>query len=548
MTGQRLRIVALLPFAALAVLGASCGGKDDAKGPAAPGLLTATAGDGQVTLNWQQAPRAERYIVYIAREPGITKESYDELEGGGRYDYEGIQPPFDVTGLQNGVTYFFVVTSVSKSAYEGPESGEVWANPSPWGPPSVLETLPGEAIGLDADVDAAGNLLAVWGRGDGTGQQQRIHGAFFDNSIGGWGSIASLDSAGGIAGTPSLAVHPGGDAFVSWRQGTGPDDRIWGAGFDSVNGWEAAYLLTDSGSLPARNPVTAFAGDDVFALWTQSYVVGTSGTLATGIFGRVAADGGALGAVEQRDLMLASTDHPRVVAGGNKGMAAWIQDGLVYTDEWSGSWGGAVAVVTTSDEPLAVDLATNENGDFVLLWTEQNLSVDLYAIRYDAQTGTWGDVEVVEQSALDVTDVTVAVCPGGEVVTVFTQLAGLHTRLMASRWNDDVVGWIAPTIVHESLEGDSETPYLVVDAECTAHAVWIQDVVDLGGPGTTRNVYSTQNAFDQLPEEWGNPLLVSEFGLNSSPVILVDGTGNVSALWEFYGATGEQIWFNRLGD
>jgi hypothetical protein len=102
--------------------------------------------------------------------------------------------------------------------------------------------------------------------------------------------------------------------------------------------------------------------------------------------------------------------------------------------------------------------------------------------------------------------------------------------------------------VYESLDGDSESPSLAVENDCTARAVWIQDIVDLGGPGTTRNVYSTRNNFDAPPEEWGNALLVSDYGLNSTPVIVVDSAGNVSALWEFYGATGEEIWFNRLGD
>lgn len=549
MHGRRLRLLALVPSAAALFLAASCSGGDGKpKGPGAPGNLTATAGDAFVVLDWQQAARAERYIVYISREPGITKDNYDQLDGGGRYDYDGIQPPFQVDGLENGTTYFFMVTSVNTNNFEGPESGEVWANPSPWGAPSVLETLPGEAIGLVAGADLAGNLHAVWGRADGPGQQA-IHSARFDAGVGGWGAVATLDSAGGIAGTPSLAVHPNGDAFVSWRQGTGPDDLIWGAEFDAVNGWDLPYLLTDSGSMASRNPVSAFAGDDVFAVWTQNYLLGTAATLTTGIFSRVAADGAPFGVAEQIDAATSSTDNPRLVAApGNHAMAAWIQDDLVYVNEWNGVWGGAQAILTTSDQPIAVRLATNDNFDNVLLWTEQNLSVDLYAIRYDSTLGMWGDVELVEQSALDVKDVSVAVCPGGEIVTVFTEMAGLYTRLMASRWNNDIDGWSDPAIVYESLDGDSDTPSVAVETDCTARAVWIQDVVGLGGPGTTRNVYSTRNFFDAAPDDWGNALLVSDYGLSSTPVILVDGDGNVSALWEFYGATGEEIWFNRLGD
>ena len=334
-------------IAALALLLPACGGKDKTKGPGAPGFLTATAGDSLVLLDWQEAPRAARYIIYIAQEPDITKENYQSLLGNARFDFEITDTEFQVDGLQNGTTYFFVVTSVNKNNYEGPESGEVQANPSPWGPPSVVESLAGEAIGLVGGVDDAGNLHAVWGRAEVVGRQA-IHAARFDASIGGWGAIATLDSAFGISGTPSLAVLPAGDAFVAWRQGSGTDDQIWGADFDAVNGWDPPTLLTDSGSLAARNPAVAMAGDDIFALWTQNYLLGTAGTLTTGIFDKVAANGAAFGPTEQRDVMTTSTDRARIVAAANRGVAAWIQDDLVYWDIWDGTWAGATAPSTST--------------------------------------------------------------------------------------------------------------------------------------------------------------------------------------------------------
>lgn len=543
---MNVSLVRVATAAAVLIVATGCPGKDDPKAPRAPGNLTATAGDAQAELDWDPAPRADRYIVYIAQEPGITKENYQSLQGGGRYDYDDLQPPFVATGLANGTTYFFVVTSVSADNYEGPESGEVLATPSPWGIPSVVESAPGEAIGLTAGVDGAGNILAVWGRGVGGGEQ-RIHSARFDATLGAFGSIAVVDTAngaGGISGTPSLAVHPGGDALVAWRQGSGTNDMIWGAAFDGVNGWDPPYLLTDSGSMPARNPAVAFAGDDMFAVWTQTYL-DTSAALTTGIFGRVAADGGGFGADEQLDPPNTNTDNARIVAAANYGMAAWVQNDLVYTNEWSGAWSGAAAIVTTSDEPIAVQLASNESAEMVLLWTEQNLSADLYASFWNPLDG-WSAPEVIEQTALDVVDARVAICDDGRAVTVFTQMAGLHTRLMASR--RDIDGWSEPHVVYESLDGDAESPSLVVQDDCTARAVWLQEVVDVGGPGTTRNVYSTTNFFDATPDDWGPALLVSQYGLSSTPVIVVDGDGNVSALWEYYGASGEEIWFNRLGD
>ena len=116
-----------------------------------------------------------------------------------------------------------------------------------------------------------------------------------------------------------------------------------------------------------------------------------------------------------------------------------------------------------------------------------------------------------------------------------------------ARWTA-LDGWSTPAIIQESLDGDSEEPTLIVDQDCNARTVWVQDVVSLGGPGTTRNIYSSRLFFTDAPDQWGNALLVSDYGLNSTPVILADGNGNVMALWEVYGAAGEEIWWNRLGD
>lgn len=302
------------------MLAAGCGGKDKPKRPGAPANVAAVAGDAEVELDWDPVARAERYIVYIAREPGITKENYQTLNGGGRYDFEGIQPPFVAGGLENGTTYFFVITAVSKDNYEGPESGEVLATPSPWGVPTVVESAAGEAIGLTAGVDAAGNILAVWARGTGAAQQ-RIHAARFDATLAAFGPIATLDSAYGLSGTPSLAVHPSGDAIAAWRQGLGADDVIWGADFDSVNGWDPAYMHTAYGSQPSRNPQVALSQDDAYVIWTQTYL-DTSAALTTGIFATVAADGGGFGAAEQLDVPNTSTDNAELASAADHAMTA----------------------------------------------------------------------------------------------------------------------------------------------------------------------------------------------------------------------------------
>ena len=86
----------------------------------APINLRATAGDGQVTLQWNTVTGAVYYKIYTGIEPGkydgsLTKTTTDTT--------------YVVTGLTNGTTYYFVVTAgntVTESVY----SNEVSATPS----------------------------------------------------------------------------------------------------------------------------------------------------------------------------------------------------------------------------------------------------------------------------------------------------------------------------------------------------------------------------------------------------------------------------------
>ena len=108
---------------------------------AAPGL-TATAGNGQVTLSWT-APASggvpiTGYNVYQGTSPG----------GEARVPVNGaslVTSPYTVTGLNNGTTYYFRVTAVNRVG-EGPASAEAKAVPvTVPGAPTGLTVTPGDA-------------------------------------------------------------------------------------------------------------------------------------------------------------------------------------------------------------------------------------------------------------------------------------------------------------------------------------------------------------------------------------------------------------------
>lgn len=110
------------------VLGLSlwgCGGSTTRYDPGAPTAtagLTATAGNNQVALSWATATNAKEYVVYYSTNPGVTKSTGTKFTSTP-------STTATVTGLTNGTTYYFVVTSINANS-ESAESNQAAAMPS----------------------------------------------------------------------------------------------------------------------------------------------------------------------------------------------------------------------------------------------------------------------------------------------------------------------------------------------------------------------------------------------------------------------------------
>ena len=113
--------------------------------PAAPTGLTATAGDGQVTLAWNASAGATSYTVKRATTSGGPYTNVATVT----------TTSFTDTGLTNGTTYYYVV-SASNSAGESPNSAPVSATPTAGGP-----TVPAAPTGLTATA-GNGQVTLAW--------------------------------------------------------------------------------------------------------------------------------------------------------------------------------------------------------------------------------------------------------------------------------------------------------------------------------------------------------------------------------------------------
>jgi alpha-tubulin suppressor-like RCC1 family protein/fibronectin type 3 domain-containing protein len=150
--------------------------------PGAPTGVSATAGNGQVTISWSVVSGATSYNLYWSTVTGVTKASGTKIAG--------VSSPYNHTGLANGTAYFYVVTAVNAGG-ESPESAQVGA--------TTQVPAPGAPTGVSATA-GNGQVTISW---------SAVSGATSYNLY--WSTVTGVTKASGtkIAGVSSPYTHTG---------------------------------------------------------------------------------------------------------------------------------------------------------------------------------------------------------------------------------------------------------------------------------------------------------------------------------------------------
>lgn len=125
--------------AALFLTGCVGGAFELGDSAAPPDNVRAVAGDGNVTLTWDNTPGTE-YWVFAAPGTEVTTENWDQLGGLAQ---PRVTSPYVVANLTNGTTYAFTVNARTKGGPGGPGSPVVTAVPRPAGASWTVESALG---------------------------------------------------------------------------------------------------------------------------------------------------------------------------------------------------------------------------------------------------------------------------------------------------------------------------------------------------------------------------------------------------------------------
>ncbi len=219
--------------------------------PPPPTGVTATGGDGQVTISWSSVSCATSYNIYWSTNFNVTPQNGIEITGA--------KSPYIQTGLTNGQTYYYVVTAVNSygesaasqevSAIVGVYTYTVGASPfamaidavgNVWVTNSLGTTVSEITYGggtissytvgsnpIGIAIDASGNVW-VADRGSNTVTKLNSSGSIVNTYPVGsnpWG--IAIDKAGNvwvtnIGGTTVSEITYGGGAISSYTVGSGP--------------------------------------------------------------------------------------------------------------------------------------------------------------------------------------------------------------------------------------------------------------------------------------------------------------------------------------
>jgi hypothetical protein len=184
----------------------------------------------------------------------------------------------------------------------------------------------------------------------------------------------------------------------------------------------------------------------------------------------------------------------------------------------------------TSGRPVSLRVARSANGDGFVVWrADDGTRHNLWASRYRAATGAWGDPVNVETSSTDIDDdFDVTVDAQGNAVVAWTELNQSSGQVTSARFDSGAGAWAAPVVLGRTERSDRS---LRVAGDATGA---VQVVYG----------YGAGRFFDPASGVWQPEARIAQTTMGSGhsygPVPSTDGSGNALVVFH-YGRTSAEL-------
>jgi hypothetical protein len=392
---------------------------------------------------------------------------------------------------------------------------------------------PGEIAGTpDVAIAPGGAAIAVWTDQEGEGSAIR---ASIRPPGGPWGAPATVTAPGSEAYAPSATIDAAGDATVIWEAeppGESLDTEVEAASLVAGGGWGAPRLIGSVGEAVEEPPVLAAdAAGDVTVVWGRG-----EGAVWT-VEATTHPVGGGWSAPVPLSVPGEEAYEPAVaVNAGGDAAVVWKRGEateIVKAAERpaGGAWSAPADVSAAGEEGVFPQVGLDAAGDATVVWERTNAANFVIREADRPAAGAWSVPRRISPGGLDAFAPTLAVGPGDDAVAAWAlrvtpaeTLAGVASRAGAGAWGEPTT--ISPSGGHAAEEA------VGIDAAGDATVVWTE------GPGIDSVVDAARRP--AATGAWGTPVPFANpgTGFNDRSEVAVDPDGDALVVWEFIDAAG----------
>ncbi len=509
--------------------------------PAVPTDVLIFSGNGQSTITWPAVNGATGYRIYWSDQNGVTKVNGTLLEA--------VASPYTHTGLVNGTTYYYVMSSIGPGG-ESNTSVEFSVIPGKfdWDIPGLVEQSVGNVEEMDAAVATDGSAIMVWAQSDGTHTNlwgaRNLPGSGWDTPV----LIDTTDTAD--VSLPRLVIDPNGYAMVVWRESDGLTAQLMVADYGPAIGWSTPSVLSSAVTIGDARLVIRNDGS-VITAWSQGDTAGMNSTIWSNSY--IAGAWGSAQRIESGSAMNTASLQLKADASGNL-LAVWsaTADGQFYdivanTYDVGAGWGTEQTLRSglfgdTTMPVVMPQLAMNSAGQAVLVWNEAASPNSIWANTYESTSG-WGTATLLDISdTLGAYMPVVAIDGVGSAFVAWVQSAGatdtLHTSRYVAGGGWDATPAIQSVASRPSHPGNVSSPALAMDNEGNAVLTWQQ------GDGVETNIWAQR--YERSSASWLTPRIIEteNNGDAVTPMVVMNPAGDTLVAWRQNDGQDDNLWAN----